>query len=115
MGGVTEAMTRINAAMSMPKLQKIMGEFARENEKAEIVQEMMGDAIDDAFEEEGQEEEEEMVVNQILDEIGIDIGGEVPDVPTNIMNNQDEVKDNTGGEGKQVDELEERLNNLRRG
>ena len=32
---------------------QIMTEFIKENEKSEVTQEMMGDAIDDAMEEDG--------------------------------------------------------------
>jgi charged multivesicular body protein 2A len=64
--------------MDMPKLQKIMMEFERENAKAEMQQEMMGDAMDDAMADDDDEEEEEKIVGQVLDEIGISFNDEVP-------------------------------------
>ena len=114
MRGVTKAMTRVNNAMKMPELTKIMAEFARENERAEIMQEVMGDAIDDALDEEGQEEEEERVVNQILDEIGVNLGDEVPEAGSSALLTADGSKEEEKKD-EEVDELEARLNNLRRG
>ena len=64
--------------MDMPKLQKIMMEFERENAKAEMQQEMMGDAMDDAMADDDDEEEEDKIVGQVLDEIGISFNDEVP-------------------------------------
>lgn len=48
-----------------------------QNEKMEMTQEMMGDAIDDAFEADDEEEETDNLVNQVLDEIGLTAGQEV--------------------------------------
>jgi hypothetical protein len=42
-----------------------MADFARENEKSEIVQEAIGDTLDDAMEEDGAAEEEDMIVSQV--------------------------------------------------
>merc|ERR1719158_1736873 len=42
MGGVTKAMKSMNKAMDMPGLQKIMQEFAMQNEKMEMTEETMG-------------------------------------------------------------------------
>jgi charged multivesicular body protein 2A len=82
MKGVTKALTAMNKKMDIPGLQKIMAEFMRENEKAEFVQEAMGDAIDDAMEEEGAAADEERVVNQVLDELGVSMSESVPVAPT---------------------------------
>jgi charged multivesicular body protein 2A len=53
MKGVTKALTSMNKQMNLPGLTKIMTEFARENERADMVQETMGDALDDALMEDG--------------------------------------------------------------
>ncbi|KAB5514185.1 hypothetical protein DKX38_028091 [Salix brachista] len=53
-----------------------MQEFERQNEKMEMVTEVMGDAIDDALERDEEEEETEELVSQVLDEIGIDVNQE---------------------------------------
>ena len=79
--GVTKALTQMNKKINLPGLQKIMVDFMRENEKAEIVQETIGDTLDDAMEEDGSVEEEDRIVNQVLDELGVGIGDTVPDAP----------------------------------
>jgi len=71
MSSVAKAMIKVNKAVNVPAINKMMQDFARENEKSELMQEMMGDAMDDVME--GNEEEEEQVVNQVLDEIGIKV------------------------------------------
>lgn len=82
MKGVTTALTKMNQKMNLPGLQKIMQEFMKENERAEITQEMIGDTIDDAMAEDGTAEEEDNLVNQVFDELGISALGAVPAAPT---------------------------------
>lgn len=53
--GVTSALKTMNKQVSLPGLQKIMQDFARENEQADLTQEMIGDTIDDAMAEDGSE------------------------------------------------------------
>ena len=48
----------------------------------EMTEEMMSDTIDDVMTEEGDEEEENLLVSKILDEIGISMGDVIPDAPT---------------------------------
>jgi len=81
MGSVTKAMVKMNKAVNIPTIQKIMTNFARENERAEFTQEIMGDLLDDAMEQDGDEEEQDKIVSQVLDEIGIDFGDAVPQAP----------------------------------
>lgn len=134
MKGVTKALTKMNSQMKLPALQKIMTEFIKENEKAEVTQEIMGDAIDDAMEEEGTAEDEEAVVGSILAEIGINLTGMVPEAPVGAAAGPVAAEatvdadktmaapvgagDAAGGAGGNSDaglsELEARLNNLRR-
>ena len=61
----------MNAKMNPQKVNKQMMNFARENEKFDMTQEMMNDAMDDAFAVDSGEED--AVVNQVLDEIGIEM------------------------------------------
>lgn len=111
MKGVTKALGMMNKKMDIPGLQKIMAEFMRENEKAEFVQESMGDAIDDALEEPGSAEEEDRIVGQVMAEIGITMGEDMKEAPMgNTVAPAEEKKEETAG----LSELEERLNNLRR-
>ncbi|RYH30041.1 hypothetical protein EON65_06555 [archaeon] len=51
--------------MFISGLQKVMAEFMKENERAEMTQDMIGDTIDDALEEEGSAEEEGMIMSQV--------------------------------------------------
>jgi len=100
----------------------MLHQFEKENAKSEMMQEVMGDAIDDAMDTEGNEEEEEHIVQQVLDEIGISFDGEIPNAPGaklsmggGITNSTTPVAETAGGMGDTaVDELEERLNNLKR-
>jgi charged multivesicular body protein 2A len=55
-----------------------MAEFMKENERAEISEEIIGDAIDDAMTEENSEAEENAIVGQVLDELGINLSESVP-------------------------------------
>ena len=63
--GVTKAMGRMNRAMNLPGLQKIMMEFEKENEMMEMKQEIMDDTIDDVMGVDDEETETEEVVNQV--------------------------------------------------
>lgn len=125
------AMAKMNKITNATSITKMMADFERENQKAEIMQEMMGDAIDDVMEEDGNEEEEALIVNQVLDEIGVTFEGEIPDAPVvgihglasdnKTSNGPQKVAAATaavGGGGEDVDpdvsDLEARLNNLNR-
>ena len=122
MKGVTKALTTMNKQVSLPGLQKIMTEFARENERADLTQEMIGDSIDDAMGEAGDEMEENAIVSSVLAELGLEASGTVPNAPsaqpagnaastgTAEANEPEKAAVDTG-----MDELEQRLNNLRRG
>lgn len=77
MRGMTKAMKGMNTTFDMSALQKIAREFMTENEKNEILQETIGDAMDDALDT-GDAEEEDSLVSEILDEIGISLGDNAP-------------------------------------
>jgi charged multivesicular body protein 2A len=85
MKGVTKALVGMNKKINLPGMQKIMAEFMRENEKADMTQEMIGDTLDDAMEEEGTEAEENAIVGQVLDELGINLSEGAPIAPTGNM------------------------------
>ncbi|KAG4942436.1 hypothetical protein JHK85_047082 [Glycine max] len=85
MKGVTKAMGHMNRQMNLPSLQKILQEFETQNERMELITEVMGDAIDDALEGDEEEEETEDLVNQVLDEIGIDINQELLSAPSTAV------------------------------
>lgn len=99
MKGVTKALTAMNKKVSLPGLQKIMADFMRENEKAEIMQETIGDTLDDAMEEEGSAAEEDAIVNQVLDELGVSAGAAAPDAPIGSAAKGDAVADDSAAAG----------------
>ena len=92
MKGVTTALTKMNKKMNLPALSKIMQEFMKENERSELTQEMMGDAIDDAMEEPGSAEEEANLVSQVFDELGINALDATPVTPSNVAASKVEQK-----------------------
>jgi len=130
MKSTASAMHKMNKAIDVPAINKMMSEFEKENAKTEIMQEIMGDTIDDALGGEENEEEEEAIVNQVLDEIGITFGEELPNAaPTNAVGGAQETASTgkvaamaeTPGSGggptsddPALNELEARLNNLKR-
>jgi charged multivesicular body protein 2A len=139
MANTAKAMHKMNKAVNVPAINKMMAEFEKENMKSEMMQEMMGDAIDDALEGEEDEEEEEKIVNQVLDEIGIDMQNEVPNAPTALGlgsempvpveggkvaiglggggsggDDNNNTTNNGGGHDAALSDLEARLNNLKR-
>ena len=135
MKSVTRAMIGMNKTINVPAVQKIMANFIKENERAEMTQEVMGDMLDDAMAEDGDEEEQDKIVSQVLDEIGVSFGDGVPEAPTNVAAQEqaqapaqpvaigaDAAVPTAGGGGggggggvdTTVDDLEARLNNLRK-
>lgn len=123
MSNTAKAMHKMNKAVDVPAINKMMADFERENAKSEMMQEIMGDAIDDALAEDGTEEEEERIVSQVLDEIGVSFGEEIPDAPLGVSNMQGQQESAPsqkvataagGGDDPALSELEERLNNLKR-
>eukprot|EP00956_Cyclotella_meneghiniana_P013013 scaffold18586_cov72-Cyclotella_meneghiniana.AAC.2 len=131
LSSTAKAMSKMNKAVNVPSINKMMAEFERENMKAEMMQEMMGDAIDDAMADENDEEEEDRIVAQVLDEIGVDMNESIPNAPAlglaaasaNTVSLDGKVavgvEDGASGEaGGGVDpalsDLEARLNNLKR-
>jgi len=118
-----KAMHKMNKAIDVPAINKMMHEFEKENAKTEIMQEIMGDTIDDALGTDETEEEEEAIVNQVLDEIGITMGEELPSAaPTSALGVSEAAPSKVamaaspgGGEtDPALSELEARLNNLKR-
>lgn len=73
MGNVTEALSNANGVMDPKKLGKTMAEFAKQNEMANMKEEMMNDALADAFDESDVEEEADNVTDQVLAELGIEM------------------------------------------
>jgi charged multivesicular body protein 2A len=127
MGSMTKSMKSMNQKMNVAGINKIMMEFERENAKAEMTQEMMDDVLDDALDDgEAGEEEEERIMAQVLDELGVSLteGLMVAPSQTPVGAQAEEVQAAEAparklvaeeeGDGE-VDDLESRLNQLRRG
>jgi charged multivesicular body protein 2A len=118
MKSTAKAMHKMNKAVDVPAINKMMADFERENAKTELMQEIMGDAIDDALDDGNNEEEEEAIVNQVLDEIGISFGQELPEAAS--MGAPGRVEASPGkvalaeADDPALSELEARLNNLKR-
>mmetsp|Transcript_49652 Transcript_49652/g.86748 ORF Transcript_49652/g.86748 Transcript_49652/m.86748 type:complete len:213 (-) Transcript_49652:157-795(-) len=111
MKGVTKALTQMNKKINLPGLQKIMAEFMKENEKADITAEMIGDTLDDAMEEEGSAEEEDLIVGQVLDELGVNMSQETPSAPIGNVGKQEAKADEA--QESAVSDLEARLQKLK--
>lgn len=117
MQSTAKAMGKMNKAVNVPTLTKMMAEFEKENARTEMMQEVMGDMIDDGLAGEENEEEEERIVGQVLDEIGIDFQGELPEtagmtVPGNSVATGPAMVA-VGGDDPALTDLEARLNNLK--
>ena len=76
-GAVTDSMKVANKHMDVKKTTKIMAEFQRENERAQVKEEMMDDVLMDAFDSEGVEEEADQVTNQVLAELGVELDSQM--------------------------------------
>lgn len=134
MKGATALLGSMNRQMNLPALQRIAMEFEKENDIMDQRQEMMDDAIDDVTGLEDEEESEE-VVNQVLDEIGIDLGqavchtttyywtleanmvmqlGETPSGIQKTAVNEGKVAQAIGGGDHGDDDLQARLDSLRK-
>eukprot|EP01031_Cornospumella_fuschlensis_P026728 gene26728-32297_t len=113
MKGVTQALGKMNKKINLPGLQKVMAEFMKENERAEMTQDMIGDTIDDALEEEGSAEEEGMIMSQVLDELGISTAGATPTAPQGAVGGKVPAAEVKAEDTAAVNDIEERIKNLR--
>ena len=114
--GVTKSLHKLNTKMKLPQLQKIMMDFERESEIMDLKEEMMSDTIDDVIGDEDDEEETEAIVGQVLDELGISLDLELSNITPGLDRpkiSQDETKSKQVV-GANTDDLEARLNNLKR-
>lgn len=118
MKSTAKAMYKMNKAVDVPGITKMMAEFERENAKTEIMQEIMGDTLDDALADENNEEEEDRIVSQVLDEIGISFGEELPEAALGSPAVKESASPGRVAVAETGDpalsELEARLNNLKR-
>ncbi|KAL8763662.1 MAG: hypothetical protein Q9184_000557 [Pyrenodesmia sp. 2 TL-2023] len=116
MKGATSLLGSMNRQMNLPALQRIAMEFEKENDVMDQRQEMMDDAIDDVTGLEDEEEGDE-VVNKVLDEIGVDLGQAMGETPAGLQKTavpDGRVAEAIGGGGNEDDDLQARLDSLRR-
>lgn len=86
MGNVTSALAGANEVMDAKKMSQTMAEFSRQNETANMKEEMMNDALADAFDESDVEEEADNVTNQVLAELGVEMDSKMAglDAPSKV-------------------------------
>lgn len=99
-GNVSNAMKATNEMMNVKETTKILHEFQRENEKLEVKQEMMDDALMDAFDNEDVEEEAEQVTNQVLAELGVEMDSKM--VGLNVPSQQPTLEENISQEEQEA-------------
>ena len=95
--GVTRAMVAMNKTINLPALNATMREFLQENQRMDLTQEMMGDAMDMVGEDVTSESDD--VVNQVLSEIGVEVTSEV-DVGAARLPHQEESKEESSLEAR---------------
>ncbi|XP_022112105.1 charged multivesicular body protein 2a-like [Acanthaster planci] len=117
MKGVTKAMQAMNRQLKLPQIQKIMMEFEKQSEILDMKEEMMNDAVDDALGDEEDEEETDAVVSQVLDELGLVLTDELTAIPGTggaLTQKAEPAKQAVAEGGGEDDDLQARLDNLRR-
>lgn len=75
--GVTRAMVTMNKTINLPALNATMREFLQENQRMDLTEEMMTDALEMAVDSDDIATESDDVVNQVLSEIGVEVAGSV--------------------------------------
>ncbi|KIO32456.1 hypothetical protein M407DRAFT_18512 [Tulasnella calospora MUT 4182] len=86
MRGATRAMASMNRGLNLPAIQRVLTDFEKESSMMDMKEEMMSDAVDDVMEDEGEDEEEEgdKILQQVLDEIGVSLQQQLADAPSSI-------------------------------
>lgn len=113
-GSVSSAMNVANSKMDATAVAKIMNEFARQNEIANVKEEMMDDALVDAFDNDEVNEEAEEVTNQVLAELGLELDGQMVglDAPNKTPATQEASQEEVDALMETLPDLRARLNAL---
>lgn len=113
-GAVTDSMKVANKHMDVKKTTKIMAEFQRENERAQVKEEMMDDVLMDAFDSEGVEEEADQVTNQVLAELGVELDSQMVglNAPANKLGEEQLSQQEQDALDEVLPDLKARLNAL---
>ena len=91
-GSVTQAMSVANNAMDVKATTKILQEFQKENERLQVKEEMMDEALIDAFDNEEVEEEAENLTNQVLAELGVELDSQMVGLSAPVAKPQGEME-----------------------
>ena len=73
LGSVTAAMAAANKATSAGDTAKVVAEYQMQNERLQVKEEMMNDALADAFDNEEMEDEADNITSQVLAELGVEL------------------------------------------
>lgn len=138
MKGATRAMNLMSRQMNLPQIQRILQDFERESSMMDMKEEMMGESIDGAMEDdagEAEEEEGDRILDEVLAEIGVNVGQQLAETPTAMpptsvsepgVRRAVAVGESSGpapastsgggagGDDGGIDDLQARLDNLRR-
>ena len=106
MKGVTNLMTRMNAQMRNPAMQKVIAEFQRASMEANMTSEIQDEMMDDAFGMDLDEGDVENEVTKITDEIMLELQGGLGQLPAG------QVGQAQATAAPQQDDLQARLNAL---
>ena len=108
-GQASHVMAAFNKQMNLPEINQMLQDFNKQNQRMEMTEEMMGDAMDMAFENEEDLEATDQVVDQVLSEIGVEVGGALEHGPAQRLPARPQVEEQKQDFG----ELESRFNALR--
>lgn len=119
MKGCAKTMATMNKQLKLPQIQKIMMEFEKQSNIMDMKEEMMSDAIDDVMGEEEDDEESDAIVSQVLDELGLGLTDQLSELPSASGKLPSGQKAGAGPQavaagGNEDDDLQARLDNLRR-
>ena len=116
MQNVNKVMEQVNGQMDVKNINTMIREFAKNSEKFNLQQELMGDAMDMAFDTAEGDQEADNVYNQICEEQGIameqeGLGGQVGTGAVGAAGVQN--KEDNKMKDQEMDDLEKRLDNLK--
>jgi len=106
-GSVTQALSTANGVMDAKKMSQTMAEFMRQNETANLKEEMLNDALADAFDESDVEEEADNVTSQVLAELGVELDSKMSglDAPSKMVGGKENLATTTEEEDALMDAL----------
>ena len=110
--GVAKAMKTMNKSLNSSVINQILADFMKENEHMELNMERLDDVMDETMGDQNSTQEEENIFAQILDELGLASAGGAHAPSASKSNHVPVTVESKPIE--EVDDLEARLNNLRK-